>query len=76
MTKEYPANVNNLPVLEDAKETASLHYRTMNRDFAEMDALGIKVTLVEQYSVGDYHYTNLADAVAQAHRMQARGNKS
>lgn len=33
------------------------------------ESLGIVRQMTETYSVGGYHYTNLADAVAQARRM-------
>ena len=34
------------------------------------ESLGIVRHLTETYSVGSYHYTNLADAIAQARRMK------
>lgn len=35
-------------------------------DMAELREMGIVLTLVANYSVGDYRYTNLSDALAQA----------
>lgn len=37
-----------------------------------LEGLGITRVLTETFLVGDYRYTALADAVAQAHRMIAR----
>jgi hypothetical protein len=39
-------------------------------DYAK--ALGISRILTETYAVGGYSYTNLADAIAQARRMQKK----
>jgi len=33
------------------------------------EALGVRRVLTETFTVGGYNYANLADAVAQAHRM-------
>ena len=33
------------------------------------ETLGVRRVLTETFTVGGYNYTNLADAVAQAHRM-------
>ena len=35
------------------------------------ETLGVRRQVTETYSVGGYHYTNLADAIAQARRMTA-----
>ena len=36
------------------------------RDMAELRGMGVILTLVGQYSVGRYRYSNLKDALAQA----------
>jgi hypothetical protein len=38
--------------------------------FPAAEALGVTRVLTESFRVGGYAYTNLADAVAQARRMQ------
>ena len=40
------------------------------------EALGITRLMTETYSVGGYNYTNLTDAVAQAHRITKAGGSS
>jgi hypothetical protein len=39
------------------------------------DSLGVTRHTTETYSVGEYRYTNLADATAQAHRMAKLANE-
>ena len=34
-------------------------------------ALGIKRNVIDQFTVGDYHYTKLSDAIAEAKRSRA-----
>ncbi len=36
------------------------------QDMAELREMGITLTLVGSYAVGDYRYSNLSDALAQA----------
>ena len=36
------------------------------------ESLGIKRVLLETFTVGGYSYTNLADAIAEAHRQRRR----
>lgn len=35
-------------------------------------ALGIKRSVIDEFTVGKYHYTNLSDAIAQAKRSRSR----
>jgi hypothetical protein len=39
----------------------------------EMAKYGIKCAWISQFSYGDYHYTNLADAIAEAQRHPRAG---
>jgi hypothetical protein len=43
-------------------------------DMTELRALGVILTLSATYAVGPYRYTSLGDALAQARRMQSRGD--
>jgi hypothetical protein len=38
----------------------------------DLESLGITRLMTETYAVGGYSYTNLADALAQARRMQTQ----
>ena len=43
------------------------------RPLSYAESLGVTRVLTETFRVGGYSYTSLADAVAQARRMQAPG---
>ena len=43
------------------------------RPLSYAESLGVTRVLSATFKVGGYSYTNLADAVAQAHRLQALG---
>ena len=43
------------------------------RDMAELRGMGIVLTLVGNYAVGPYRYSNLKDALAQARLAQSEG---
>lgn len=45
------------------------------QDMAELRGLGIILTLVGSYQVGDYRYTNLADALAHARNQRGQLEK-
>jgi hypothetical protein len=42
-------------------------------DMAELRGLGVILTLVGNYAVGPYRYTNLKDALAQARLERTNG---
>ena len=42
----------------------------------DAEALGVTTHLTENYTVGGYRYTNLADAIAQGQRMQKQSATS
>ena len=46
------------------------------RPLSYAESLGVTRVLTETFKVGGYSYTSLADAVAQARRMQAPGGDS
>jgi hypothetical protein len=43
------------------------------RSLSYAESLGVTRVLTETFKIGGYSYTSLADAVAQARRMQAPG---
>jgi hypothetical protein len=46
------------------------------RPLSYAESLGVTGVMTETFRVGGYSYTSLADAVAQARRMQAPGSSS
>jgi hypothetical protein len=48
--------------------------QALANDMADLSEMGVTLTLVASYAVGPYRYTSLGDALAQARRMQSRGD--
>ena len=46
------------------------------RPLSYAESLGVTRVITETFRIGGYSYTSLADAVAQARRMQAAGGSS
>jgi hypothetical protein len=58
-------------ILGESGEVELEQCRALARDMAELKAMGIILTLVGNYAVGPYRYTNLKDAMAQARSQRA-----
>ncbi|HEY6814210.1 MAG TPA: hypothetical protein VI168_01600 [Croceibacterium sp.] len=60
------------PIWKSASESWENEGGTV-RALSYAESLGVTRVLTETFKVGGYSYTTLADAVAQARRMQAPG---
>ena len=46
------------------------------RDMAELRGMGVILTLVGNYTVGQYRYTNLKDALAQVRQARSENTRA